>query len=355
MNKAIGWTVAGLAFLGLGWSHPGLGAPRTLTVITHDSFDIGKALVADFEKRNGVRVRFVKGGDAGAMLNKLILSKAAPIADAVYGLDNTLQERAFAADLLEPYRSPAAAATPARYRMDPQGRLNTVDYGFVALNYDRAWFRKRGLTLPGTLEDLTKPAYKGLLVVQNPATSSPGLAFLFATAQAFGDGYLGFWQRLRDNDVLVTSGWDAAYNTEFSKNGGSRPIVVSYASSPAAEVFYAAKRPAESPTANLLLPGSAFLQLEGVGVLRGTKQPDLARKFVDFMLSVPVQSDFPTRMWVYPVHPKATLDPVFRFAAQPSSTQTAAPTAEAIARNAERYTTAWTKVVVQGLEPGAAK
>lgn len=329
---------------------------RTLTVITHDSFDLSKKLIQDFERANGASLKFIKGGDAGAMVNKLVLSRSAPIADATYGIDNTLLERALDADLLEPYRSPLAASIPREYVLDPQYRLTSVDYGFVALNYDRAYFKSHKLALPQSLNDLTKPEYRGLLVVENPATSSPGLAFLLSTVKTFGEGgYLKFWKDLRDNDALVAAGWDEAYNTEFSKNGGSRPIVVSYASSPAAEVFYAKTKLEQSPIANLLLPGSSFLQIEGVGILKGTKNRDLARKFVDFMISSPVQKDFPTRMWVYPVLPGIALDPVYAFAQKPTVAQTATLSSKTIAKNASAYIDAWTKVVVQGLDPGSLK
>ncbi len=352
-----------VAALALGGICLGIGAAqkRTLTVVTHDSFDLSKTLIAKFERENGVSLKFIKGGDAGAMLNKLVLSKSAPIADATYGIDNTLLERALEADILEPYRSPNSATIPPQYVLDDKYRLTSVDYGFVALNYDRAYFKTNNLALPKTLYDLTRPEYKGLLVVPNPATSSTGLAFLFSSVKTFGAGaYLNFWKALRDNDALVTAGWDAAYNTEFTKNGGSRPIVVSYASSPAAEVFYApapknGQKPAESPTANLLLPGSSFLQIEGVGILKGTKNRDLARKFVDFMITEAVQSDFPTRMWVYPVDPRARLDPVYAFAQKPSGAQTATLSSQTIAKNASAYIDAWTKVVVQGLEPDGLK
>ncbi|MEW6422560.1 MAG: thiamine ABC transporter substrate-binding protein, partial [Deinococcota bacterium] len=298
-------------------------AQTTLTVITHDSFDLDKKLIAQFEKANNVRVRFVKGGDAGELLNRLILTRRAPIADVVYGLDNTLLPRARAAGILQPYKSPALAKVPAASRLDEAGLLNTVDDGFVALNYDRAWFQKAGLALPRSLDDLKTPQYARLTVVPSPATSSPGLAFLLATVNHYGEaGAWAWWREARANGLKVVRGWSDAYEKDFSKNGGKYPIVLSYASSPAAEVYYAdgydpKKPPAEAPTGNLFLPGSTFLQLEGVGVLKGTKQPELARKFVDFMLSAPVQADIPTRMWVYPAVSGTPLHPVFRFAEKP--------------------------------------
>lgn len=295
----------------------------TLTVITHDSFDVDKKLVAAFEKANNAKVRFVKGGDAGELLNRLVLTRRAPLADVVYGLDNSMIGRANQMGLLQAYKSPNLGKVPAQYRLDEAGTLNTVDYGFVALNYDRAAFAKTGLPLPKSLDDLKKPEYARLTVVQSPATSSPGLAFLLATVNHYGEaGAWAWWREARANGLKVTRGWSDAYYKDFTKNGGKYPIVLSYASSPAAEVFYAdgfnpAKLPAQAPTANLFLPGSVWLQLEGVGVLRGAKQPALARKFVDFMLSGAVQADIPTRMWIYPAVSGTKLDPVFRYADQP--------------------------------------
>ena len=298
-------------------------AQTTLTVITHDSFDVDKKLIAGFEQANNVRVRFVKGGDAGEMLSRLILTRRAPIADVVYGLDNSMIARARQTDLLTPYRSPNLAKVPAADRLDDNGLLNTVDTGIVALNYDRAYFQKAGLALPRTLDDLKLPQYAKLTVVASPATSSPGLAFLLATVNHYGEvGAWNWWREARANGLKLTRGWSDSYNKEFSRNGGKYPIVLSYASSPAAEVFYAdgydpAKLPAQAPTGNLFLPGSTYRQLEGVGILKGAKQAALARKFVDFMLSGPVQADFPTRMWVYPAVSGVKLDPVFRFAQEP--------------------------------------
>ncbi len=326
----------------------GAGA-ATLTVVTHDSFAVDKKLIAQFEAQTGAHVRFVKGGDAGEMLNRLILTRRAPIGDVVYGLDNTLLPRARAAGILEAYRSPALARVPAKYQLDAGGLLNTVDYGWVALNYDKAWFKKQGLALPRTLEDLARPGYAKLTVVESPATSSTGAAFLLATvrhfqAQGLGeDGAWSWWRAARQNGMLVTRGWEDAYNTQFSKNGGKYPIVLSYASSPAAEVAYSDKPLSESPTANLLLPGSTFLQLEGVGVLKGAKQAALARRFVDFMLSAPVQADFPTRMWVYPAVQGVKLDPVFRFAQVP----TAEPTGAALLNQSPALTDRWVDQVLR--------
>lgn len=324
-------------------------AQTTLTVITHDSFDVDKKLIAAFETQNRAKVRFIKGGDAGELLNRLILTRRAPIADVVYGLDNNLLPRARQAGILQPYRSPLLSRVPAAYRLSEDGLLNTVDYGFVALNYDRAWFEKNKVALPKSLDDLKNPTYARLTVVQSPATSSPGLAFLLATVNHYGEaGAWNWWRAARTGGMKVTRGWSDAYYKDFTRNGGRYPIVLSYASSPAAEIFYAdgfdpSKLPAQAPTANLFLPGSTYTQLEGVGILKGSKQTALARKFVDFMLSAPVQTDIPTRMWIYPAVKGTPLNPVYTFAQEPTPT----PIKADIAANPQRLVDAWITQVLR--------
>lgn len=325
-----------------------------LTVLTHNSWALDKNLIAQFERQSGIRLRFLKGGDAGEMLNKAILSKGAPIADVIYGFDNTLLSRALQADILQPYRSPELPALRPELLIDQTFRATPVDFGYVALNYDRDYFKDK--PLPERFADLASPEFARLLVVQNPASSSPGLAFLLATVAAFGeDGYLGFWENLRKNGVRVVSGWSDAYYTHFTRAGGDRPLVVSYSTSPAAELYYSEARPkpAEPPTANLFLPKSSFFQVEYVGILKGTRNLRAAQRFVDWLLSRPAQENIPTQMWVYPARREARLPEVFRFAEVPSEPARLSP--QQIAQNRERWIREWTQVVVQGQSADAVR
>lgn len=331
-----------------------LAQPTTLTVLTHDSFNLDKALLAQFERESGIRLRFLKGGDAGEMLNKAILSKGAPIADVIYGFDNTLLSRALQANILQPYRSPELPALRPELLLDQTFRATPVDFGYVALNYDRDYFKDK--PLPERFADLASPEFARLLVVQNPASSSPGLAFLLATVAAFGeDRYLSFWEDLRKNGVRVVSGWSDAYYTHFTRAGGDRPLVVSYSTSPAAELFYseAKPKPTEPPTANLFLPRSSFFQVEYVGILKGTRNLRAAQRFVDWLVSKPAQENIPTQMWVYPARREARLPEVFRFAEVPSEPARLSP--QQIAQNRERWIREWTQVVVQGQSAGAVR
>jgi len=326
-------------------------APRILRVLTHSSFAATQSVIAAFETANDVKVQFSAGGDAGETLNKAILSKNNPLADVLYGVDNTFLGRALSADILQPYDSPALASVLPELQADPSHRLLPVDFGYIALNYDRAWFASHGLAVPQTLEDLTRPLYRGLLVVENPATSSPGLAFLLATIARFGEKgartWRSYWTDLRQNDALVVNGWDDAYYNQFSAEGkGKRPIVVSYATSPAYELYNApAPKPAVPPTGNILPEGSSFRQIEFVGILKGAKEPDLARRFVDFMLSEAFQSDIPLQMWVYPSRKGVAVPDIFRtFAPVPAAPASIDPAA--IEANRDTWIKDWTKIVL---------
>jgi thiamine transport system substrate-binding protein len=317
--------------------------------MTHDSFSVSEEVVAAFETANNAKVTFLQSGDAGSMLNKAILSKNAPLADVLFGVDNTFLSRALEADLFEPYASPALANIPTAFQLDPSNRALPVDYGDVCINYDKAYFAENALAVPQSLEDLTKPEYAGLLVVENPATSSTGLAFLLATVAHFGeDGYLDYWRALKANGVVVVDGWETAYYTNFSASSGRgpQPMVVSYGTSPAAEVIFADPPVDNAPTASILGPDTCFRQIEFVGILKGTQNRALAEKFVDFMLSRQFQEDVPLQMFVYPVDPNAALPEAFvKYAQAPAQTASLSP--EEIASNRDRWIQEWTDAVMK--------
>ena len=258
---------------------------EVVTLVSHDSFAISDESIAEFENQSGYRLEILRAGDAGSVTNRLILTKDSPIGDVVFGIDNTFRGLADENNLIE-------------------GSLEEVTYSDVCFNYDRVWFEANNLTPPSNWRDLVLPQYSGLTVVSNPLTSSPGLAFLTSTVAAFGeDGFERFWQQLKDNQVKVAAGWEEAYFTEFSGSSGAGeyPIVLSYSSSPAAEV----REDGKSQTVSLL--DDCFRQVEYVGVLAGTKNPAGAKALVEFLLAEPFQSTMPGLMYVYPVNPDASV------------------------------------------------
>ena len=320
--------------------------PQTITIMTHDSFAISKDVIKTFEAENNAKVAFIHSGDAGVVLNQAILSKNAPLADILFGVDTTFLSRALDADLFEPYKSPVLSEIPDEFKLDESNRALPVDYGDVCINYDKQYFTEENLAIPQSFEDLLKPEYKGLLVVEDPATSSPGLAFLLATRAHFGDDYLTYWKNLKENGVVVVDGWETAYYTNFSASSGKGPqtMVVSYASSPAAEVFFDSEPITDSHTASILTSGMCFRQIEFVSILKNTSNQKLAQKFVDFMLSSQFQNDMPLNMFVYPLNKNSQLPDVFAQYAQVAETPAIISYSE-IASNRDAWIEAWTEIM----------
>jgi thiamine transport system substrate-binding protein len=256
-----------------------------VTLVAHDSFAISDESIAEFEAASGFELEIIRAGDAGSLTNRLVLTKDSPIADVVFGIDNTFRGIADENGIIE-------------------GNLVEVAFGDVCFNYDRVWFEERKITPPDSWRDLTKPAYNSLTVVTNPFSSSPGLAFLASTVAAFGEPeFQQYWRELRDNGVRVAAGWEEAYFTEFSGSSGNGdyPIVLSYCSSPAAEI----REDGKSQTVALLDEG--FRQTEFIGTLAGAKNPEGAAALIEFLLGESFQNTMPGLMYVYPVNPNATI------------------------------------------------
>jgi len=315
-----------------------------LTLVTHDSFVLSEGLLEQFTEQTGITVNVLESGDAGTMLSQAILTKDSPIADVMYGVDNTFLSRALAEGIFLEHESELLDTVPDDLIVD--SHVTPIDFGDVCINYDVAAL---GDTAPPeTLADLADPAYRGMLVVEDPASSSPGLAFLLATVGTFGDQgdytWRDYWADLKENGVTVTSGWESAYYDEFSGGGagGERPLVVSYASSPAAGVYFSDPQPIEAPTASLL--EGCFRQVEYAGILAGTKDPAAAGMLVDFLLSVPVQEDIPLNMFVFPANSEAKLPQVFTDFS-PIPVEPVDVDAGTIELNRENWTNEWTDIL----------
>jgi thiamine transport system substrate-binding protein len=328
-------------------SSPEDSGPRILTVMTHDSFAVSEDVVKQFENENQVEVQFLEVGDTGTATNKAALAKDNPLADVFYGVDNTFLSRALEEDIFEVYRPPALEKVNSSFILDTSYRAIPVDFGDVCLNYQKSYFEENKLSPPSSLEDLIKPEYEGLLTVQNPATSSPGLAFMMTTIGYFGeDDYLDYWLALVENGVNIVNDWETAYYGEFSQAGGPDPIVVSYGSSPPFEVLFAEEPLEDAPTAALTAPKTCFRQIEFVGILKGTENRELAEKWIDFMLSTPFQEDIPLNMYVFPVNPDAILDETFqKYLVIPEITAEVTP--EMIKQNREKWINEWTETVLR--------
>jgi thiamine transport system substrate-binding protein len=325
-------------------------ASKTVTLVTHDSFNASEPVLAAFTKQTGYTVKVLRGGDAGAAVNQAILTKDHPRGDVFFGVDNTLLSRALDNGLFTPYAAKDLTHLTAGAELDPGHRVTPVDTGDVCVNYDRAYFTEHRLAPPRSFADLVKPAYKNLLVTENAATSSPGLAFLLGSAAAYGDeGWQGYWKQLEKNGVEVVDGWEQAYNDRFSgsaagkKAKGDRPLVVSYASSPPAEVVGVTPAPAQSPTG--VSTGTCFRQIEFAGLLHGAKNTAGGQALIDFMIGRTFQEDMPMQMYVDPVRDDAAKPEVFtRYGAKIDRPATLAP--DTIAAHRDDWVKAWTSIVL---------
>jgi len=318
----------------------------TVRLVTHDSFSASEAVLEAFRKESGIKIEVVPSGDAGELVNKSALTAGNPLGDVLFGVDNTFLSRALEADLFEPYESPALTSVPDDLELDAEHFVTPIDHGEVCVNYHLPAYGGSESPPPTTLAELPQARYRDQLVVENPATSSPGLAFLLATIARFGEpGWEDYWRSLRANGVQIVAGWEEAYNGSFSGGAGKgdRPLVVSYASSPPAEVHFSETPEAVPSTA--VMEDGCFRQVEFAGVLRGSSQIEAAQKVIDFLLSPEFQADIPLNMFVFPAREGVELPDVFeQFAARPADPLTMDPAR--IDEGREQWVARWTELML---------
>jgi thiamine transport system substrate-binding protein len=300
--------------------------PKEVTLLAYDAFTPSEGIFDAFTAATGAKVKIITGGDSGVLVSKAILTAGTPEGDVLWGLDNTLLSRAQKARLLNSYEP--------------------VDYGDICVNYDKQWFATHKIPTPSSLEDLVLPAYKGLLVTQDPVASSPGLGFLLGTIAHFGyDDWQDYWTSLKTNGVHIAPDWTTAYTIDFSGSSGKGkyPLVVSYGSSPPAEVLYAEKPINTPPTA--VIESTCFRQTEYVGALRGTNNSKLAAQLISYLLDVPFQESMPLSLFVFPVNKKATLPDLFtKFAIAPKNSLTLDPAD--IEKNRDAWLNIWRDIIL---------
>ncbi|QYM76738.1 thiamine ABC transporter substrate binding subunit [Leucobacter luti] len=330
LGTALALALAGCAPAASHDNGAGEGDPKTVTLAVHSSFpneEFAKAASA----ATGYEVSVIAAGDGGELTNKLVLTKGAPIADAFFGVDTIFASRLVANEVVEPYRPAGLAESFEDLAILPEESsgaadssvpfaLTPVDQGATCINIDPAWFAEQGLTEPQSYDDLTKPEYRDLTVLLDPTASSTGASFLVGTVAKFGeDGFADYWQALMDNGARIEQGWSDAYNGQFTQGGGegTKPIVVSYGSSPA----FTVSEDGAATTSKALLD-TCSNQVEYAGVLAGAANPEGAQAVVDYLVSSEFQATIPDTMYMYPVTSDVELPETWaRFAPVPSETQ----------------------------------
>jgi len=320
-------------------------------VVAHDSFAVSSAVLDEFTALTGAEVEILPAGDAGTMVNAAILTKDDSQGDVLFGIDENLLARAFDEGLFQRYIAGGLNAVPNSFVVDDQHRVTPIDHGDVCVNFDRSWFAERNLPVPGDLRAFTDSEYRSALAVEDPSSSTPGLSFLLATIATFGGAedtgpnpaWLQYWRDLKANDVAVVDSWETAYYSSFSgsSGAGNRPLVVSYASSPPAEVLDTSI-PADASPTGVIAP-TCYRQIEFAGVLSGAQQPRAAAAFIEFMLMRSFQQDMPEQMYVYPVVDGTPIPEAF----SKYTTPVAEPLTlefQLVAANRERWVAQWASV-----------
>ncbi|MGI9621938.1 MAG: thiamine ABC transporter substrate-binding protein [Acidimicrobiales bacterium] len=313
-----------------------------VSIVAYDSFFVSEGIFEQFEEETGISVTVLTSASTGAMVSEAVLTAGNPVADVMWGIDNTFLCAGLEAEIFTPYISANLNTVPDELKLDPHNRVTPVDFSDMCINY---WIDALETDPPTAIEDLAKPEFSDAFVTENPETSPPGMGFLLSTIATFGeDGWQAYWQDLADNGVAVTPGWSEAYYGEFTAGGGDRPIVMSYASSPVAELLFA-DPPVDTPPTDALLD-SCFRSIEFAGVLKGTENPEAAALLVDFLLSTTFQEDIPLNMFVFPANEAASLPPEFvEWAPLSPDPHTVAP--ELIEANRDQWTEEWTEIVLR--------
>ena len=318
--------------------------PESITLIAHESFAeaVTDETFAPFTDEKGIDVEVLGSDDAGTLINQAVLSKDNPLADVLFGVDDTFLSRGVEEGIFRAHESVNIDTVDPDLRHE-NDLVTPIDYGDVCFNYDKEWFESNDVPIPTDLDALATETYAPHVTVEHPATSSPGLAFVMATIDLYGeDAWLDWWAEMRDAGLNIASDWNTAYYSDFTRYGGDSSIVMSYASSPPAEVIFAEEPPEMAPTG--VIEAGCYRQVEYAGVLDGTEFPDSAGDLIDYMLSVEFQESIPLTWFVFPANQEAELPEEF----VEHTTIPDSPTrlsADDIAENRDRWIDEWIGVM----------
>ncbi len=308
-----------------------------ITVYAYDAFcgdwGPGQKVVEAFKEKTGIDVNLVSAGDAIEMLTKAELEKDNPKADVIIGISDDMAVKAYNSNLFESYDSPVLNDIPEFLQFDKQNRLLPFDYGNFAFVYDSEKIAQADL--PKSLEDLTDPKYKDKVLLIDPRTSSVGLGLLIWTRELFGDDYLTWWENMKDNALTITEGWSSAYGMFTA---GEAPITLSYTTSPVYHVMFEDTTRYQA----LIFDEGHSATIEGVGILKSSNKKDLAKQFVDFLLT-DAQLDIASANSMYPTNLATELPKAFDWAPKPQITLSL--DANDIEDNLDTWLNEWTEVM----------
>tara|TARA_Y100001980_G_C14556742_1_gene349835 strand:- start:18416 stop:19549 length:1134 start_codon:yes stop_codon:yes gene_type:complete len=288
---------------------------KELVIATYDIYGLSEEMIEEFENQTGISVSMIKLDDAGSVLDYLIKNKGTNDIDLAIGLDNTYLSTAIQQGVLTNHTA-SNLGEISQVALGPyNGQLAVpFDMGYVCLNYDNNLVDGKNMSVPTSLWDLTEEEWRGKVVIPSPQTSSPGRAFMLATMDYFTSEtdrsdtsqFESWWSAMKNNDVIITSGWTEAYEMYYSGGYGettegyigSAHITVSYCHSPGVEAWYSGSNITKS--SSLDIPMASFFQVEYISSVMGGDVESSAL-FIEYLLSEEVNSKMPEQNQMYSV------------------------------------------------------
>jgi thiamine transport system substrate-binding protein len=264
----------------------------TLTIYTYSSFVAewgpGPALQKEFEGTCGCKIEWVALEDGAALLSRLKLEGEQTQADIVLGIDTNLTVETKATGLIAPHGADLSTLKlPIAWN---DADFVPYDYGWFAFVYDSQSLPNP----PRSLAELATASDSPKLIYMDPRTSTPGLGLMLWVKEVLGNEASGAWANLARKTLTVTKGWSEGYGL-FLK--GEAPLVLSYTTSPA---YHQMMENTDRYQALTFAEGN-YLQVEVAARTSTSDQPELAQKFLAYLVSRPAQEKIPTTNWMYPV------------------------------------------------------
>ena len=282
-----------------------------LVIVTYDVYGLTEHMLANFENVSGYNITMTKLDDAGSVLDHLLQYKGAQVSDLAIGLDNTYLQTAIDNNVLWPHEVNLSGLSEIALAPYDGVLAAPFDHGYICLNYDSSVVDGTNYTVPTSLWDLTSSEWAGKVAIPSPESSSPGRIFMTATTDYFANDddntteWTDWWTAMKNNDVIITSGWSEAYVTHYTggygvwedDHIGDAHIVVSYCHSPGVEAWYGSNYTISTA---LDLPRASLHQVEYAAAVQGGNLA-AARAFIEYLISEEVNLDMPIENSMYSV------------------------------------------------------
>ena len=275
-----------------------------ITIYTYDSFvsDWGPGPIIEnkFEEKFNINIEFIAVDSAATLLNKIILEGDSTKADIVLGLDMNLYDKADKSNLFDNH-----SLVDLNEKIDLPVIWNSkkfvpYNYGYFAFVYNR----KQITNPPKSMQELINNT-DARIVIQDPRTSTPGLGLLTWMKAIYGNNVSKEWSKLNKKIIAVTKGWTDAYYNFFMS--GEADVVLSYTTSPAAHIMFEDNYDISAAIFN----EGNYISIEFAGILKNSKNKDIANEFLKFMISNEFQSVIPSTNIMYPVIKNINLPEAF--------------------------------------------